>query len=82
MMKSIREAAGLPAEKWYTTNDNEGINRWLQRATGKGIKMCEFVDKYNAIVQEQQQQVVLAITGQGEYRLKSVYQHLQKPLSV
>ncbi len=82
MMKSVREAAGLPAGKWYTTNDNEGINRWLQRATGKGIKMCEFVDKYKAIVQEQQQQVVLAITGQGEYRLKSVYQHLQKPLSV
>lgn len=78
MCRHTRECAGLgcpPAI--FTTNSVESVNALLkQKVNFKESEWPTFNSKLKELVDSQRQEVIRSVTGRGEYRLISKFQHL------
>ena len=79
MILSVCSSAGLGCPPhWYTTNNNELINRVLKENVNyKKQEWPEFNVKMLELVKEQQDEYSKAVCGCGEYELWDEYKHLE-----
>ena len=79
LIRSVRTTAGLGLPPpWYTTNNNESINRLLkEKVHYKKQEWPSFNSKMQQLVAEQQQEYSKAVCCCGEYELHSDYKHLE-----
>ena len=78
MRKDLRESAGLgspPAT--FTTNSSESINTAIKRhVSSKESDWPTFNEKMKQLVHFQHEEIIRALSGRGQYRLRPEYQHL------
>ena len=78
MLKSTRTAAGLgyPPEI-FTTNSSKSLNATIKRKVNyKESKWPEFNESMRQLVMSQRDEVLLSLSGRGQYRLDKEYSHL------
>ena len=83
MIVPIRERAGLghpPAH--FTTNSNESMNKVIKQALHCEEKNWDqFCDDMLTLVKAQYRELEKAVVHTGEYRFRSQFSYLEKPLS-
>ena len=81
MISSVRACVGIKGEPtpWYTTNNNECINKVFKNAVASRLSIPECIEKIEEFVKSQLCQVELAITGEGLYRFRANYRDLEVP---
>ena len=78
MLASVREQAGLgsPPEPFYTNAVESKNNVLKQHLRRKSSSLSEFVEEMKTLLQQQYQEIQLAVPSMGEYRIASSYLHL------
>ena len=78
MLKGVREAAGLGSPPAiFTTNMSKSLNKVIkQHVKHKASQWPEFNDSMSCLVSAKHEEVIRAISGQGQYRLQAQYPHL------
>ena len=84
MLRSVRESAGLGLPpSTFTTNASESINAMLKRKVNyKESEWPQFCSEVQQLVKQQQEEVIRALSGRGQYRLLSQYSHYSVSASV
>ena len=79
MLKGVHEAAGLGSPpSIFTTNMSESLNKVIkQHVKYKASQWPKFNDSLRTLVSAKQEEVIRAISGRGQYRLRNQYAHLQ-----
>ena len=82
MSRYVRESAGLGCPPTiFTTNCVESVNSLLkQKDNFKESEWPTFNSKLKELIDAQRQEIIRSLTGRGEYRLISQYQHLSVDL--
>lgn len=72
MISSVRVCAGVKGRPtpWYTTNNNECINKVFKNEVSTKLSIPRCVEKMEEFLKSQFCQVELAITGEGLYRFR------------
>ena len=84
VISTVRQSAGLgcPPDR-FTTNRSEQTNRAIQEFVKSECKGAKKVDEFtfsvclSKLVNQQKQEVELAVLGRGEYKLREKFKHLE-----
>ena len=81
MISSVRACVGIKGDPtpWYTTNNNECINKVFKNDAASRLSIPECIEKIEEFVKSQLCQVELAITGEGLYHFRANYRDLEVP---
>ena len=78
MRRDLRESAGLGSPPLqFITNASESINAAIKHEVGyKESAWPEFDQKMRKFIESQQEDILRALSGRGQYRLTSEFSHL------